>query len=154
MTPPDPWSLVWPHGALGVEPLGGMIGPLRLSSRAGREVDLFAVAPWSDMPAGSWGPAVPGHLIKLRGAFPCLPFGMASRPAELAGEWRDLPFADDSEPPHGHCANEAWRCVAEGPNGLTIEYRYPAGHAIEAIRQSIEIEPAQPALAIAMTVTA
>lgn len=150
----DSWRLDWPHGGLEVQALGGMIGPLSFKLPNGRDLSVFAVAPWSDEPVPANAPIVPGHLKRLRGAFPCLPFGMASEPREPAPAWRGLPFAEQIDPPHGFCANEDWRIEAASDEHLSLRYDYPADHAIVAIRQEIRPDPAAPTLDIAIEVTA
>ncbi len=150
----DAWHLEWAQGALEVQPRGGMIGPLRFKLRNGRELSIFAVAPWSDEPIPVDAPAIPGHLTRLRGAFPCLPFGMASEPRELAPSWHGLPFAGQTDPPHGFCANENWRVVATSDAILSLRYDYPDGHAIASIRQEIRPDPGAPVVDIAIEVTA
>jgi hypothetical protein len=149
----DACRLDWPHGALEVQPLGGMIGPLRFKLKNGRDLSIFAVAPWSDEPVPPGSPAVPGHLKQLRGAFPCLPFGMASAPREPAASWRGLPFAEQEDPPHGFCANEEWRFEATPDGRLLLDYDYPEDHAIAAIRQEIRPDPGEAALDITIEVT-
>lgn len=148
------WHLDWPRGALEVQPLGGMIGPLRFKLENGRDLSIFAVAPWSDEAIPSDAPAIPGHLKRLRGAFPCLPFGMASEPRAPAPAWRGMPFTEQPDPPHGFCANEDWRIVATSDANLSLRYDYPIGHAIASIRQEICPDPAAPVVDIAVEVTA
>ncbi|MGH6937499.1 hypothetical protein [Hypericibacter sp.] len=150
----DAWHLDWPHGALEVQPPGGMIGPLRFKLKSGRHLSIFAVAPWSDETIPVDAPAIPGHLKRLRGAFPCLPFGMASEPGALAPAWRGMPFTEQADPPHGFCANESWRMVATSDVPLSLRYDYPVDHAIASIRQEIRPDPARPVVDIAIEVIA
>ena len=65
-------GLGWAHGALTVQRLGAMLAPVTFVLADGRQVSPFHIAPWADEPGSD---ALPGILRKLRGEWPCVPFG-------------------------------------------------------------------------------
>ena len=65
-------ALAWPHGIVSVESLGGMVGPTVFVLPDGRQIAPFQIAPWADE-AGTED--IPPILQRLRGEWPCVPFG-------------------------------------------------------------------------------
>jgi hypothetical protein len=63
----------WAHGDGEVQALGGMLGPVRFRLPGGRLAAPFQVAPWAGENAAE---ALPGILRRLRGEWPCVPFGV------------------------------------------------------------------------------
>ena len=92
-----PWRLHWRFGSAEVQALGGMLGPVTFRLDGERELDVMHVAPWSGMTAAD---ALPGVLKRLRGEWPCVPFGRTDIPADLPPGWRTR--APDDSWGHGY----------------------------------------------------
>lgn len=127
--------LCWDGGEAVMEPLGGMVAPLRLRLEDGRWVEPLAIAPW----AGEALPGAPGILRGLRGDFPCVPFG-GGDPGPLAAPWAGVPFAAEG-PPHGFAANSDWQ-VGAADGMLAGRIDYPNESPIAELSQ--ELRPAGP----------
>lgn len=150
-----PWRLQWAHGSAEVQSLGGMLGPVTLrldhsgSNGGSRELDVMHVAPWHGMTAAD---QLPGILRRLRGEWPCVPFGRTDRPHDLPPGWHTRE-ADDAWG-HGYAANHHWTCVEATPDRLHLAIDYPAASAIARVERIIAADPHAPALEIALTVHA
>lgn len=145
----DRWRLDWPHGAAEVQALGGMLGPVALRLQGQRELDVMHVAPWSGMTAAD---ALPGVLRRLRGEWPCVPFGRTDQPRDLPPGWRT--HAADDDWAHGYAANHHWRCVEADAHRVHLAIDYPDDAAIASIERTIAVDPTAPALDISLTIRA
>ena len=127
-------SLVWVHGVVSVESLGGMIGPTLFVLPDGRQVAPFQIAPWANEPGGE---ALPGILKRLRGEWPCVPFGVdGNRSAK--GDWPGAtasPTIDTD--PHGFSSNHDWRFEAGSDGSIALSIAYPAAHPIRALHRRV-----------------
>ena len=74
-------GLGWAHGALTVQRLGAMLAPITFVLADGRQVSPMHVAPWANAPGTE---TLPGILRKLRGEWPCVPFGYSVPADRLA----------------------------------------------------------------------
>ena len=73
------------------------------------------VAPWADEPGAD---GLPGILRKLRGEWPCVPFGYSVSPEGFAAEWvPSLLPGEPGEEVHGYCSNHDWQWD-EAPPGI------------------------------------
>ena len=144
-----PWTLQWEHGSAEVQALGGMLGPVTLRLEDGREFDLMHVAPWHGMTAAD---KLPGILRRLRGEWPCVPFGRADQPQDLPPDWGTHPAHDQWD--HGYAANHAWHCIEATPQRLHLAIDYPAESAVARIERIIAADPHAPALDITLIVHA
>jgi hypothetical protein len=140
------WRLDWVHGSAEVQALGGMLGPVALRLPDGRELDIMHVAPWSGMTAAE---ALPGVLRRLRGEWPCVPFGRADQPQDLPAGWRTHPADDDWA--HGYASNHAWRCIEADTRHVHLAIDYPADAPVAAVERVIALDPHPPAQAITLT---
>lgn len=119
--------LRWEGGEAGLQTLGAMIDGLRLRLPDGRWVEPLATAPWPD------DPALPGILRRLRGEWPCVPFGTEDR-VPLPPRW---PAASGrAVPPHGFGSNQDWK-VAREPGRLIATLRYPEDGPIESLTRTL-----------------
>lgn len=66
-------TLRWDCGEATLQSLGGMLGPVRFYLEDGRSISPLHVAPWDDEDMSDQ----PGVLRRLRGDWPCIPFGVA-----------------------------------------------------------------------------
>ena len=91
-------AMIWEHGVFSVESLGGMLGPTSFVLPDGRQVAPFQIAPWANEPGGE---DLPKILRRLRGEWPCVPFGSdADRAA--TGDWPGSQIAGTVDSfPHG-----------------------------------------------------
>src|SRR6476620_7496098 len=115
-------ALAWPHGVLAVQRLGAMLAPVTFILADGRQVSPMHIAPWAGEPGAE---ALPGVLRRLRGEWPCVPFGY-SVPAEgFAAEWAlsILPGSPDEEV-HGHSSNHDWRWEDSSDASLRLSMEY------------------------------
>lgn len=137
----DCWSFDW-NGVRGeLWPLGGMLGPVWFTLPDGREVQPFAVAPWSDDPAERLADQPP-ILHRLRGEFPCVPFGVPEPPRNLPGHWTEGvdPDAAPVDPNvHGYSSNHDWHLVEQDETGITIAIDYPADHPVRRLERRITL---------------
>ena len=120
------WRLVWDHGSAEVQSLGAMLGPLSLRIGDERELEIMHVAPWAGMTRSS---SLPGIMRRLRGEWPCLPFGCTEPPHGLPAAWRT--HAPDDGWNHGYAANHHWRCVSATEHRIHLAIDYPPGSPIE-----------------------
>jgi len=143
------WRLQWQHGSAEVQALGGMLGPVTLRLGEERELDVMHVAPWAGMTRAL---TLPGLLRRLRGEWPCIPFGRTDFPPDLPQDWQ-LRQPDDAWP-HGYASNHRWQCISATPQRVHLAIDYPADAAVVRIERVIEADPGAPALNISLTVHA
>lgn len=135
-------ALVWQHGVVSVEDLGGMLGPTLFVLADGRQVAPFQVAPWANDTVED----LPGILKRLRGEWPCVPFGFdADRAA--AGGWPGSLAATNVDPlPHGHSSNNSWRFESAADGSISLSIDYPDAHPIRGLRRTVTPDPSATAL--------
>jgi hypothetical protein len=146
-------TFAWAHGEGEVQSLGAMLGPVRFRLPDGRVVQPFQVAPWAD-DAGA--DALPGILRRLRGEWPCVPFGL-ERDMDLSGDWADLPRAatdggPDGGPAHGHGSNADWTPDRDRGDGVSLSIDYPPDSPVARLERHIRPDPDAPALDLDLTI--
>jgi hypothetical protein len=129
--------------------MGGMLGPLQFRLDDERELDVMHVAPWSGLTRAS---ALPGMLRRLRGEWPCVPFGRADLPSALPDGWQAL-SADDGWS-HGYAANHRWQCLHADAGRVHLAIDYPAESPVARIERVIAADPGSAAIDISLTVWA
>jgi len=142
-----PWRLSWAHGSAEVQAMGGMLGPVQFRLDAERELDVMHVAPWSGLTRAS---ALPGMLRRLRGEWPCVPFGRTDPPAALPPGWQ-LRRAGDNWG-HGYAANHRWHCLHADAGRVHLAIDYPAESEVARIERTISAIPNAPAIDVSLTV--
>lgn len=142
-------SLVWQHGVVSVESLGGMLGPTLFVLPNGRQVAPFQVAPWADEPGGE---ALPAILRRLRGEWPCVPFGVdADRQAD--GNWPGSTAAGNIDPlPHGFSSNNDWQFATAADGSIALTIAYPDSHPIRGLSRRVTPDPDAAALDFELTI--
>ena len=146
MSSDDYRGLGWAHGALTVQRLGAMLAPVTFVLADGRQVSPMHVAPWVNEHDAE---ALPGILRKLRGEWPCVPFGY-SVPAEGWPEsWARVmgPPAADEEV-HGHSSNHDWTWRDGERGSLSLELAYPRASPVERVERTVTPDPSAPAIDI------
>ena len=136
-------SLAWSHGTVTLETLGAMLGPTLFVLPDGRQVAPFHIAPWFE---GDEAASEPGILQRLRGEWPCVPFGAASlRPARDG--WPASDPAGEPDPfPHGYGSNHHWRWLDAPEGELALAIDYPPAHPIAGLRRWVRPVDGQSAL--------
>ncbi|KAA3447324.1 hypothetical protein C7I87_27450 [Mesorhizobium sp. SARCC-RB16n] len=139
-------ALGWAHGALTVQRLGAMLAPVTFLLADGRQVSPMHIAPWSNEPAAE---ALPGILRKLRGEWPCVPFGY-SVPAEgWPEDWaRVMGSPAPDEEIHGHSSNHDWAWRDSDSGSLSLMLAYPQGSEIERVERTVRPDPSAAAIDI------
>ncbi|HZY68020.1 MAG TPA: hypothetical protein VFE52_05505 [Devosia sp.] len=142
-------ALTWSHGVVSVQSLGGMIGPTLFLLPDGRQIAPFQVAPWASEGDGE---ELPGILKRLRGEWPCVPFG-SDDDRLPAGEWPGSSAVGTVDPsPHGFSSNNHWQFDSARGDGIALAIRYPEDHPIASLERSITPDPNGPALDIELVV--
>jgi len=143
-------GLGWAHGALTVQRLGAMLAPVTFVLADGRQVSPFHIAPWADEPGSE---VLPGILKKLRGEWPCVPFGY-SVPAE---GWPDnwsivMGPPEPGEEVHGHSSNHDWTWLEGDGCSLSLALDYPASSPVARVERTVTPDPAAPAVDIVFSI--
>lgn len=129
--PPVEWTLRWPFGEVTVQALGGMLAPLCFVLPGGKTVSPLQVAPWGV----DNDPALAGVLRRLRGEWPCLPYGASRPPQDLPAGWTGHAAEDHWD--HGYTANHDWHLLSHTEEELVVAVDYPADSAIERLVRSV-----------------
>lgn len=147
-------TIRWDRGEASLQSLGGMLAPVRFELPDGRSVSPLHIAPWEDEDMSDQ----PGVLRRLRGDWPCVPFGAASEQA-LPGLWAteepESGFAHsvDDPHPHGFGANHHWVVRAADKTRLSGTIRYPDDHPIASLERDVEGVAGRSEIACSLTVT-
>lgn len=145
---PVEWTLRWAFGEVTVQALGGMVAPLTFRLGDGRSVSPLQVAPWGADNDAQW----PGVLRRLRGEWPCLPYGASKPPAGLPKGWTGH-AADDSWD-HGYTANHDWYLVSQTATEIQIAIDYPDQGPIECLQRTVRVRPNEAAIDVELTIHA
>jgi hypothetical protein len=143
-------GLGWAHGALTVQRLGAMLAPLTFVLPNDRRVSPMHVAPWAEEPGSD---ALPGILQKMRGEWPCVPFGYSVPGDGFVSDWAKLmqPAAPGEEI-HGHSSNALWNWEDGNGRYLKLSIDYPADSPVDRLERTITPDPAKPAVDIELKI--
>ena len=148
----DAWTIGGRTVRAEVQPLGAMLGPAHF--RVGeRTVQPFAVAPWADDPPALLD-TLPPLLRRLRGEWPCVPFGMPEPRRDLHADWLaglGEGVAIDPEP-HGTAAGRPWSLLRQAPSELRLAIDLPAPHPIARLERTVSADPQDPALHMSLSI--
>ncbi len=134
-----------------MEALGAMLGPAQFRLPDG-DVQPFAVAPWSD-DSGPAFDALPRVIQRLRGEWPCVPFGLPDDGQALPPEWRPSGPKTVLDPClHGFGSNAVWDPVHLAEDSITLSVEYPASHPVRRLWRTVKAEPSRPALSCSLTI--
>lgn len=143
-------GLGWAHGALTVQRLGAMLAPVTFILADGRQVSPFHIAPWADEPGSD---ALPGILRKLRGEWPCVPFGYSVPSDGWPGDWsRVMGPPEAGEEAHGHSSNHDWTGIDSDGRSLSLALNYPASSPVARVERTVTPDPDAPAVDIEFTI--
>lgn len=119
-------TLAWAFGHLELQRLGAMLGPLTFRAAGCEDFAPLQVAPWAAELDDAGSAALPGVLRRLRGEWPCLPFGRTDRPAGLPPSWAERDPGDAWG--HGYASNHDWQWLeTDDPLCLALTIAPPAG---------------------------
>lgn len=125
-----------------------MLGPAVFVLPDGRQIAPFHVAPWSEEEAADQ----PGILRRLRGEWPCVPFGAAGDRAATGG-WPASRAALEPDPhPHGYGSNHDWHWLAGSDTELALAIDYPPDHPISRLERRVRTVPEECAVAFELSV--
>lgn len=143
-------GLGWKHGALTVQRHAAMLAPLTFVLADGRQVSPMHIAPWADEPVAG---TLPGILQRLRGEWPCVPFGYAVEDPTAPPEWASLNGAPEpGEEVHGHSSNQPWNWLDDDGTSLRLTLDYPEGSPVRRVHRSVTPDPDSPAIDIGFTI--
>ena len=143
--------ITWDRGEAELQLLGGMLGPVRFRLEDGRVVQPLAVAPWGD-DSGTDHDLLPGLLRRLRGEWPCVPFGAPEVPEGLPGAWQpaaENPVGSDF---HGYGAHHPWVVVDQQESAIIIASDYPTDHPVRRLTRRIAGLSGEARVAISLTI--
>src|SRR5262245_55120698 len=144
-------GLGWAHGALSVQRLGAMLAPLTFVLADGRQVSPLHVAPWADKPEAA---GLPGILTRLRGEWPCVPFGYSVPADGWPADWANVMGEPDTdEEVHGHSSNHEWDFLPDDGTFLRLALDYPAGSPVARVERTITPDPDGPAVDLTFSIT-
>jgi hypothetical protein len=151
MSPDDAYrGLGWKHGALTVQRHAAMLAPITFLLPNGRQVSPMHVAPWAEEPIAA---EQPGILQRLRGEWPCVPFGYAVTDQTAPAEWARLNGpSEPGEEIHGHSSNHPWNWEEGDGASLKLSIDYPAGSAVKRLVRTITPDPSAPAVDIELCI--
>ncbi|PSS64486.1 hypothetical protein C6558_13475 [Ensifer sp. NM-2] len=137
-------SLDWAHGSLTVQRLGAMMAPVHFRLADGKTASPLHVAAWADMPAT---PELPGILRRLRGEWPCVPFGYSVPSDGWPREWADVMWSPaGDEEVHGHSSNHDWDWQDADDASLRLALDYPANSPVARVERVVTPDPSAPAV--------
>ena len=141
-------TLQWRHGSATLQRLGAMLAPVVFRAPGRPDFAPMQVAPWAGEPGAD---GLPGILRRLRGDWPCVPFGRTDRPHGLPAGWSACDPGDAWG--HGYPAHHEWRWLETGDPlalALTIEPPPPLRRLTRVVRAVADA----PALDMALTIEA
>jgi hypothetical protein len=139
-------GLGWAHGALTVQRLGAMLAPVTFVLADGRQVSPLHIAPWAGEPGSD---ALPGILRKLRGEWPCVPFGYSVSADGWPDEWLQvMGEPEPNEEVHGHSSNHDWTWIESDHRSLSLALDYPETSPVARVERTVTPDPAAPAVDI------
>lgn len=139
-------ELVWPNGQAQLQRLGAMLGPVVFKRPGVPDFAPLQVAPWADEPDAA---QLPGILRRLRGEWPCVPFGRTDRPAGLPDGWAAREPGDAWG--HGYASNHDWQWQhCDDPLALSLVVEPPG--PIRRLTRTVRAMAHAPALEITLEV--
>ena len=139
---------MWAHGQAELQRLGGMLGPVVFRHEGCADFAPLQVAPWADEPGSE---ALPGILRRLRGEWPCVPFGRTDRPAKLPLHWLARDPGDAWG--HGFASHHDWQWLDDDdPLALTLQIEPGTSQAVKRLTRRVRADASAAALAITLQI--
>lgn len=144
-------GLSWSHGTLSVQRLGAMMAPVCFLLDGQRQVCPMHIAPWADEPGAA---ALPGILRRLRGDWPCVPFGAAAPLLNGTARWAaDQEQVDGGDNHvHGYASNHDWDWCAAPSGQLVLAIDYPTDSPVHRLERRIEPVPGKAAVDLHLSI--
>jgi hypothetical protein len=143
-------GLGWKYGALTVQRHAAMLAPLTFVLADGRQVSPMHIAPWAEEPVAA---TLPGILQRLRGEWPCVPFGYAVDDPTAPPDWARLNGpAEPGEEIHGHSSNHPWDWAESDGASLKLSLDYPATSPVKRVHRTVTPDSRGPAVDITFTI--
>lgn len=137
-------DLSWAHGTLTVQRLGGMLAPVTFVLKNGLQISPMHIAPWADEPDTA---ELPGILRRLRGEWPCIPFGNTAPVTGAPAAWAPLQKASEpGEHVHGFSSNHEWTWEPASDGGLALGLDYPVTSPVRRVERTVTPDPNGPAV--------
>ena len=141
-------TLAWSHGRAEIQRLGAMLGPVVFSTPGRAHFQPMHVAPWADEPAAA---ELPGILRRLRGEWPCVPFGRVDDAGRLPDGW--TPRAPDDGWGHGYGSHHEWDWLpADDPSTSRLGVAYPPDSPVRRLERTIRAVAGEPALDVTLQI--
>ncbi len=134
------WTIQSRYVRAEIQSLGAMLGPAWFYV-GDSHIQPFAVAPWSGQ-SGAEYDRLPRVLRRLRGEWPCVPFGIERALENLPEEWcapklvTEWPRPDSH--PHGLSANADWELAAHTGDRIDLFLNCPAPYPVRLLRRTIQ----------------
>jgi len=146
----DSRTLAWAHGRVELQRLGGMLGPATFKAPGRPDFQPLQVAPWAGEPGAD---ELPGILRRLRGEWPCVPFGRIDAPRAWPAGW--TPKTPDDEWGHGYASHHEWDWLPQhDPLVLAMRLHHPDDSPIRCLTRHVAAVPDSPALEITLRIEA
>ncbi len=143
-------GLGWRFGSLVVQRHAAMLAPINFLLPNGAQISPMQVAPWAEEPGQD---VLPGILRRLRGEWPCVPFGYSGVDPAAPAAWKDLMApAAAGEEVHGYSSNHPWRWEADDGESLTLSIDYPDADPLRRLERTITPDPDAPAVDITLSI--
>lgn len=127
-----PLCLTAPFARAAVHPFGGMV-TAEFKVRGRWVSPLF-------LPAWGGGEGEGGFIGRLRGDFPCVPFGGGAEPPPLPDGWAPEGSAADPDGfAHGFGAHHVWQVLEAGERTARLAVDYPPGHPIRRLERTVTL---------------
>ncbi|MFZ5676135.1 MAG: hypothetical protein ACOZAM_24510 [Pseudomonadota bacterium] len=123
-------TLGWTYGLLAADRFAGRLGPVLFVLPDGRQVAPLAVAPWFSENIDLSQPL----FHRLRGEWPCVPFG------------KDVS--------HGYGATHDWDVLEASDSCIRLAIAYPGEHPIARLERIIRPLPDRPAIDLELIIEA
>lgn len=148
-------NMQWECGRATMQSLGAMLAPVTFLLPDGKNVSPMHIARWQEgIEIGSFPPI----LHRLRGEWPCVPFGAADT-GPLPPRWKSdntsENHADHSDlHPHGFGSNTHWKLENKTSGTIRAQLDYPDQSPISSLTRRVTGKKGQPGLDITLSVTA
>jgi len=142
------WMLVWNHGKITVQPLGGMVD-VEFHLPSGKKVSSMYRAPWIGEPPATDQPEM---IQRLRGDWFCVPFGAGHPVPGLAPRWKTKVEPEAGGLVHGYGAHNNWSILRLTPYEISIAIEYPQNHPIRKLERTIRPMPGERAVRFDLSV--
>ena len=95
----------------------------------------------------------PAFCRKLRGEWPCVPFGYSVSAEGWPDDWAQVMGSPESdEEVHGHSSNHDWTWLESDGHSLSLALDYPVSSPVVRVERTVTPDPAAPAVDIEFSI--